>query len=184
MSNTITEIFDSNWTVNTGDNAAQKLSIFKNAIRAVTEALDLKVNHLEQEIRSRDAKIAELEELVKGKGENTNEQRELKDFSIKKAAAEEVSRVRDSVIINFSSDAPKVGKDIQPDLITKMNSLRAATGANDNKNFTKANFTWESLKSPREGRNKDSKIFRLTITGKMSKKAFFRVLKKEGHKNL
>ena len=61
-----------------------------------------------------------------------------------------------------------------------MNSLRAATGANDNKNFTKANFTWESLKSPREGRNKDSKIFRLTITGKMSKKTFFSVLKKHG----
>ena len=76
----------------------------------------------------------------------------------------------------------KKGAEMHDDLILSdhKNSLRTAIGANDNKNFTKNNFTWEALKPPREGRNKNSQIFRLSISGKMSKKTFFSVLKKHG----
>ena len=70
MSNTITEIFDTHWTVTSADTSTHKLSIFQSAIRAITVAMDQKIHNLEQDLASRDAKIAKLEEVIKtGEGE-------------------------------------------------------------------------------------------------------------------
>lgn len=174
MAETLTAVFEQNWTIEATDTPTEKLRLFKTAIRAVTTALDNKINDLEQQLRDKDERIAELE----GK---KNDNSHLKEFSIKQTTQAEVSRVRDNLIVYFKDGATKTGPQITPDLVKHMNNQRTSMGANDGANFTKKNFEWEALKAPKQGRHQSSKIYRLCLTGRKSKMCFFSVLKKYGN---
>ena len=95
MAETLTAVFEQNWTIEATDTPTEKLRLFKTAIRAVTTALDNKINDLEQQLRDKDERIAELE----GK---KNDNSHLKEFSIKQTTQAEVSRVRDNLIVTSS----------------------------------------------------------------------------------
>ena len=149
--------------------------------RMVGEAEDNKVNvdRVSQGVAKMQAK---LEEDRLG-GNHFDQDR--RNFTSNKICQDELTRVKDSLIIDVSQgNAHKLTLDMKKKIVKDMNEqiklIKVAPGAEKPVNITLKECDWKTIRSPKDGNHKDSVFHRLTMHKKYSKKAFFQMLRLKG----
>ena len=97
----------------------------------------------------------------------------------------ELEQTRNSAIISLDEDNDLNPKKLGEMLVKSMNvSRKDIPECNSGKEFGKSAVTFAKLPSPREGRNKDRRFWRISLKGKLSKRALFSSFAREGQSSL
>ena len=100
-------------------------------------------------------------------------------FSTRKACQAEVDRVKNTLIIEFKVATEKHGIALSAEMVKDLN--QEVKSIKDAKQLNSKDLSWTKLTSPKDGQHKDSIFYRLTITKKFSKKAFFQMMRTHGN---
>ena len=97
----------------------------------------------------------------------------------------ELEKTKNSAIISINEDSDLNPKKLGEMLIKSMNAARSTIpDCNSGKDFEKKAITFVKLAAPREGKNKDKKFWKISLRGKLSKRALFSSFAREGQDSL
>ena len=182
------------------DNFCDKESAKAIAIQAIDDhvatSLDDKVNEVFKDSSGPvQLALAEIETDLKSKIENElstkistacgGEFAEDAKNLLQSTIEAELEKTKNSAIISIDEESDLNPKKLGEMLIKSMNAARVTIpDCNSGKEFEKRAITFVKLPAPREGKNKDKRFWKISLKGKLSKRALFSSFARDGQDTL